>query len=207
MAFIAAGAFKRARLTHPDGDVRATQRFLRQSVFDYLADFIVNAAILDLFAGTGAFGIEALSRGAGKVVFVDISSKAVYAVKSNLEALGLRDRAVVYQEDSMKYLVKSARKYRNYDIIFLDPPFNKLRAMKPDEYEDYMIELIARAHDLLEEKSLIIMKYPKKLTLPLPSGVTLVETKDYGQNRVAFIAQTEYIRKMETAHDPGTSPS
>lgn len=206
MAFIAAGTLKRARLNHPTGDVRATQRLLRQSVFDFLADFIINASILDLFAGTGAFGIEALSRGAHKVIFVDISSKAVEAVKGNLISLGLREKSVVYQEDALKYLVKSARKFRTYDIIFLDPPFSKLRAMKKDEYEDYMIELIARSHDLLAEKSIVIVKYPKKLTLPLPSGVTLVETKDYGQNRVAFIAQTEYINSIETAHDPGTAP-
>jgi 16S rRNA (guanine(966)-N(2))-methyltransferase RsmD len=202
MAFIASGTLKRKRLLIPIGDVRPTQRFLRLSVFDYLADFVVNATILDLFAGTGAFGIEAISRGAGKVIFVDIASKAVEIIKTNLVQLGIRDQSVVYQEDAIKYLVKSARKERTYDIVLIDPPFTKLRAMKPDEYESYMLELLDRSRDLLRERSLIVMKYPKKMTLPLPSGLTLFDQKDYGLNRVAFLAQSEFIKTEEDAHSP-----
>jgi 16S rRNA (guanine(966)-N(2))-methyltransferase RsmD len=207
MPVIGTGTLKRKKLIVPPGDVRPTQRFLRQSVFDFLADYVQNAIILDVFAGTGAFGIEALSRGAGKVIFVDIASKAVEIIKYNLEMLGIRDKGVVYQEDSIKYLVKSVRKHRTYDIIFMDPPFTKLRAMKRDEYEDYMMELIDRAQDLLREKALIIMKYPRKMTLPLPQGLEVVETRNYGLNRVVFILQSEYLKKIESAHDSGTKAS
>jgi 16S rRNA (guanine966-N2)-methyltransferase len=200
MAFIASGTLKRKQLQIPVGDVRPTQRFLRLSVFDYLADYVVNAVVLDLFAGTGAFGIEAISRGAGKVIFVDIAAKAVEIIKTNLIQLEIRDQGIVYQEDAMKYLVKSARKERTYDIILIDPPFTKLRAMKKEQYENYVIELLDRARDLLRERSLIVMKFPKKMTLPLPSGLTLFEQKDYGLNRVAFLAQTEFLNTEENAH-------
>ncbi len=203
MAYIAAGKYKRAKLLVPVGDVRPSQRYLRLSLFDFLADFVEDAAILDLFAGTGAFGIEALSRGARKVVFVDIASKAVEIIKTNLTAMGIRDKGVVYQSDSIDFLVKSIRKNRTFDIIFLDPPFTKLRAMRPDEYTDFMLEVVDRAKHLLRPKSIIIVKYPKKMTLPLPSGLTLVEQRDYGLNRVAFVAQTEHILPQESAHDSG----
>ncbi|WKZ24151.1 MAG: 16S rRNA (guanine(966)-N(2))-methyltransferase RsmD [Candidatus Dojkabacteria bacterium] len=207
MAYIAAGTLKKSKLQVPVGDVRPTQRLLRLSIFDILADFIENAAILDLYAGTGAFGIEALSRGARKVVFVDIASKAVEIIKVNLQNLGLRDKGVVYQSDSITFLVKSVRKQRTFDIIFLDPPFTKLRAMRTDEYSDYMLEIIDRAKRLLRPQSLIIVKTPKKLPLPIPSGLTVVEERTYGLNRVAFLAQTEYIVQEETAHDTGITNS
>lgn len=201
MAYIAAGTFKRKSLFVPKKDVRPTQRFLRLSVFDFLADFITNASVLDLFAGTGAFGIEALSRGARKVVFVDIASKAVEAIKLNLVNLNLKENGVVYQSDALDFLVKSIRKNRVFDIVFLDPPFTKLRAMRPDEYTDYMMELVDRSRQVLGKQALVIVKYPKKLTLPFPESLVLVEKRDYGLTRVAFLAQKEYIVEEETAHD------
>lgn len=204
MAYIAAGKYKRAKLFVPLGDVRPTQRFLRLSVFDFLADFVTDASVLDLFAGTGAFGIEALSRGARKVIFVDISSKPVEIIKTNLSNMDLRDKGVVYQSDAIDFLVRSAKRNMTFDIIFLDPPFTKLRAMRPDEYNDFMLEVTDRAKRLLRPKSIIIVKYPRKMNLPLPTGLTLVEQRDYGLNRVAFLAQTEYIVPEESAHDPRT---
>ena len=203
MAFIAAGTFKRAKLFVPQGDVRPTQRFLRLGVFDFLADFVKEASILDLFAGTGAFGIEAISRGARKAVFVDISSKATEMIKANLTTLGIRDRGVVYESDAIDFLVKSVKRSRTFDIVFLDPPYTKLRAMRPDEYTDFMLEVVDRAKYLLRPQSIIIVKYPKKMSLPIPSGLTLGEQRDYGLNRVAFLVQTEYIVQQETAHDSG----
>jgi 16S rRNA G966 N2-methylase RsmD len=79
--------------------------------------------------------------------------------------------------------------------------------MRPDEYTDFMMELVDRAKRLLRPQSIIIAKFPKKMEFPLPSGLTLVEKRDYGLNRVAFLAQTEYIIKEETAHDPRTNTS
>lgn len=207
MAYIAAGTLKRAHLLSPKGDVRPTQRFLRLSLFDFLADFITEASVLDLFAGSGAFGIEALSRGARKVVFVDISAKATETIKANLIEFKLRDKGVVYQADSIDFLVKSVRKSRTFDIIFMDPPFTKLRAMRPDEYTDFMLELTDRAKYLLRPKSIIIVKYPKKMKLPLPTGLTLVESRNYGINTLAFLAQTEYLISEDSAHDPRVNTS
>lgn len=202
MPYIAAGTLKRAKLFVPVGDVRPTQRFLRLSVFDFLADFIQNASVLDMFAGTGAFGIEALSRGARKVIFVDIASKAVEIIKTNLTLMGVREKGVVYQSETIEFLVRSRKRDMTFDIIFMDPPFTKLRAMRKDEYTDFMLEMVDRAKYLLKPKSIIIVKYPRKMSLPLPTGLTLVEQRDYGLNRVAFLAQTEYIVQEESAHDP-----
>lgn len=207
MAYIASGTYKRAKLAVPKKDVRPTQRLLRLSIFDFLADFIQGASVLDLYAGTGAFGIEALSRGARKVIFVDISSKSTEIIKYNLVALGIKENGVVYQSDAIDFLVKSIKRKRTFDIIFIDPPFTVLRAMRPDEYSDYMLELVDRAKALLRPRSIIIVKYPRKMSLPIPVGLTEAERRDYGLNRVAFLAQTEYIVSEETAHDSRPAPA
>lgn len=205
MAVIAAGDFKRKKLIVPKGEVRPSQRHLRLSIFDFLAEFIKKARILDLFAGTGAFGIEALSHGAAYVTFVDIASKSVETIKQNLVNLGLKHRGTVYQSDALQFVMRTIRKGEVFDIIFIDPPFTKLRAMPKEQYESYMLELVDRIKAVMNEYGLVIVKYPKKLTLPIPTGLVLMEEKRYGLNSVAFLGQKEYIIEQEDTaqHDTG----
>ncbi len=121
---VVAGLAGGRRLRAPAGrKVRPTSERVREALFNALGslDAVNGATVLDLFAGTGALGIEALSRGAASAVFVDADSQAVSAVKANLVATGLADRARVVQADVLRYLAD--HRTEEVDIAFADPPY------------------------------------------------------------------------------------
>ncbi len=122
---VVAGLAGGRRLQAPPGrKVRPTSERVREALFNALGslDAVDGAAVLDLFAGTGALGIEALSRGAGSAVFVDADPRAVSVVKENLRATGLADRARVVQADVLRFLA-DAPPDAVYDKAFADPPY------------------------------------------------------------------------------------
>jgi len=193
MATIAAGTLKNKNLVIPKGDVRTAQRMVRLAVFNFLDDFVKEASVLDLFAGAGTFGVEALSRGARKVVFVDIAEKSIQAIKENIASLEIDKKSAVYKMDAQTFLMKSRIKHRKFDIIFIDPPFTVLHGMNQERRDNYIGEIIDRAKDLLNEKSLIILKYPKKYEFPLPTGISIAEKRRYGINQIAYLVQNAYL--------------
>jgi 16S rRNA (guanine966-N2)-methyltransferase len=120
---VVAGAFKGRRLQAPAGRrTRPTADRVREAVFSILGA-VDGLRVLDLFAGSGALGIEALSRGAERAVFVDRDLRAVAAVRSNLARLGAQ--APVYRRDALAFLVDAAtRAEQRFDLVFLDPPYS-----------------------------------------------------------------------------------
>ncbi len=118
---VIAGTAKGHRLRSVPGDTtRPITDRAKESLFNILGDFIVGARVLDLFAGTGAVGIEALSRGAAEVVFVDKSPAALRTVRANLQHTRLADRAVVLRADAFKYLAGPIE--TPFDLIYIAPP-------------------------------------------------------------------------------------
>lgn len=121
---VVAGRFRgRLLRTLPGKAVRPTSDRVRTSVFDIIGRTVEGARVLDLFAGSGALGIEALSRGASKVIFVEHSRRALKALEDNLRALGLTQEAEVVGTEALSYL----RRWRGpvpFDIIFADPPYD-----------------------------------------------------------------------------------
>ena len=119
---VVAGQWGGRRLKAPPGDAtRPTSDRVREALFSILADRVGEARVLDLFAGSGALGIEALSRGASEATFVDSAPAAIRAVKANLEALGAR--AEVRRADARRFLGSASAAARQYDLVFLDPPY------------------------------------------------------------------------------------
>lgn len=121
---VIAGQWRSRRLHFPDLDgLRPTADRVRETLFNWLQERIAYARCLDLFAGSGACGIEALSRGAQFVRFVDVSPLATRALRANLELLGARNYDVLC-EDSLTWIAsRSVHEEAGYDVIFLDPPF------------------------------------------------------------------------------------
>ena len=118
---VIAGVAKGRRLKSVPGDVtRPITDRAKEALFDILGDFVVGARVLDLFAGTGAVGVEALSRGAAEAVFIDKSSAALRTVHLNLEHTRLSDRATVLRADAFKYLAGQIEV--TYDLIYVAPP-------------------------------------------------------------------------------------
>jgi 16S rRNA (guanine966-N2)-methyltransferase len=104
----------------PEPGLRPTTDRIRETLFNWLAPHIHGARCLDLFAGSGALGLEALSRGAAHCDFVDVSAPAVKQIEGQLELLGARDRAVCHCTDAAHYLALADD---SFDLVFVDPPF------------------------------------------------------------------------------------
>ncbi len=113
--------------------LRPTTDRVRESLFGALAEAVVGAAFLDLYAGCGAVGLEALSRGAEKAVFVEAHAPAARLIAENAERCGLQDRARIIRAPVNRALPKLAREGAEFDLIFLDPPYGQgevLRALR-----------------------------------------------------------------------------
>ena len=119
---IISGSARGRKLVSPEGmDVRPTTDKVKESLFNIIQFELADASVLDLFAGTGQLGLEALSRGAAKAVFVDSSKKSLATVKRNVDLCGFADRARLVPSDAFSYL---ARAEETFDFVFLDPPYH-----------------------------------------------------------------------------------
>lgn len=122
---IVAGLFKNRRLKTPKGaETRPTMGMLREALFNISQHSIVGAHFLDLFAGSGAMGIEALSRGAAQVTFVDSSRESIRCITENLQSVNLTDSAQILQGDVFVKLQLLIRLKKSFDIIYIDPPYD-----------------------------------------------------------------------------------
>ncbi len=122
MTRVVAGAFGGRQLVVPaDGRVRPTADRVREAWFSILGAQVDGAVVIDLFAGSGALGIEALSRGASAATFVDLNPPSVAAVRANIAALGLADRTTVVRQDAFRFLAAPAPV--RYDLALADPPY------------------------------------------------------------------------------------
>jgi 16S rRNA (guanine966-N2)-methyltransferase len=119
---VIAGRWGGRRLQAPAGDAtRPTSDRVREALFSVLGDRVDGARVLDLFAGSGALGIEALSRGAAEATFVDSAPAAIRSLKANLDALGAD--AEIRRTDARRFLGAASVAARYYDLVFLDPPY------------------------------------------------------------------------------------
>jgi len=127
---VISGSARGRKLREPVGfKIRPTSDKVKESVFNIIQFDIEGRRVLDLFAGSGQYGIEALSRGARSVVFVDSASESVKLVKENLKICGFSDKASVYARDAMRFLEGDEK----YDLIFIDPPYDTLLAVRAVE--------------------------------------------------------------------------
>lgn len=123
---IVGGKFKSRLIKQPKSEeVRPTKDMVREALFNVLGDRVIGATFLDLCCGSGAIGIEALSRGAKKVFFVDRDENAIDTVKLNLESLGLSSslEVAVFQNDIFRFISNIKQYSILFDIVFLDPPY------------------------------------------------------------------------------------
>lgn len=172
------GSARGRRLTAPDGlDVRPTTDKVKEAVFSAVQFQLDGAAVLDLFAGSGQMGIEALSRGAEKAVFVDSSKIAVRCISENLRATRLEKQAQVVSRDSYDYIRLTASRF---DIIILDPPYR----------HGHIHRVLPLAAEKLNEGGCIICEYESELDEPdAPEGLVLRKTYKYGKISVTIFCR------------------
>lgn len=153
---IITGEYKGRRLRGPeDNSVRPTADKVKEALFSIIADKLWGSRVLDLFAGTGSLGLEALSRGAESCLFGDNSRESLKIIKSNIEMCGAGQKAEVMAGDYRKVLMNAKGQF---DIIFLDPPYGK-------GFLEKSITLIGE-EGLLKEGGLIIAEHRKEEELP-----------------------------------------
>lgn len=177
---IIAGKAKGRKLAPVKGRaIRPTLDRVREAVFNILGAQVVGARVLDLFAGTGAIGVEALSRGATHCTFVDSAPFALRLIRDNLEITGFQGNARVVQATMPKGLTALARSGTQFDIVFADPPYDFA------EYEG-LLEALARSQ-IIADDGLIVLELRGKTTAPERAGsLPLCRSERYGDTRVAF---------------------
>ncbi|MBP1991386.1 16S rRNA (guanine(966)-N(2))-methyltransferase RsmD [Paenibacillus eucommiae] len=129
MRIISGSARGRALKAVPGMSTRPTTDKVKEAVFSMIGPYFEGGSVLDLFAGSGGLGIEALSRGMDKAVFIDIEKKSVDTVLLNLAAAGFKEQAEVYRNDALKALKLLAKRGMQFDLVFLDPPY-KLKKIR-----------------------------------------------------------------------------
>ena len=155
---IIAGSHKGARIYAPRSETRPTGDRVREAAFNLIGP-VDDMAVLDLFAGSGAMGLEALSRGAGKAVFVESDRDAQRAIERNLEKLGLKAAAIVKQ-DARRALAAEAASGRRYDLVLVDPPYRMFDSLQPT--------LAAYLPAVLAEDGLVVVETDKRTQPELP---------------------------------------
>lgn len=169
---IVAGKYRGRTLKEFAGkDIRPTADRVKESVFQILTPYFQGARVLDLFSGSGALGIESLSRGAKEAVFNDVSKESLKVCRANLERVG--ERAAVYNLDYKNCLKSLAGKFR---LIFLDPPYRM-------ECLGEILSLIAE-RGLLEEDGLVVFEGEREEAPP--TGWEIADERRYGRTRVYF---------------------
>lgn len=172
------GTARGRKLKEPQGmDIRPTTDMVKESVFNIIQFDIEGRRVLDLFAGTGQLGIEAASRGAESVTFVDQDRRAINLIKENLEHCQLRGQ--VYQTDSVSFIDNSG----NFDLIFIDPPYDSGLYGK-------VMEKIIR-FDILSEGGIIVCESRRENELPDYDGYT---KKQYKYGKVLLTVYTKEVR-------------
>ena len=178
---IIAGEFKGIQLRVGHGPFyRPTAQIVRGSIFDTISNEIRGATFCDLFAGSGAVGIEALSRGAGKVVFVEQDRRVLRALRSNLSKCGIgRERAEVKIGDAFRFIDRIARKEEFFDFIFADPPYTANVAQK-------VLSAFEAAGKRVCET--LIIEHGEPIYLSDNSCYELERTKKFGQIQVSYFS-------------------
>jgi len=177
---VLAGTLKGQRLTTPRGAVtRPTMDRIRIACLDTLTPFLASGPFLDLFAGAGGVGIEALSRGAPAAVFVERSAPALGALRENLARLGVDDRSRVLRQDAALALDTLAGRDERFAVVFLDPPYDSPRA-------GVVLAALARG-DVLAPGAVVAVQHASKAPPPTPTGVLHVwKARKFGETTLTF---------------------
>ena len=182
---IISGGLKGRRIKFPE-NIRPTQQKVRKSIFDCLRNFVKGSIFLELFAGSGAVGLEAFSYGAAEVTFVDNDINCLRIIEANLKSL--RQEAYrIYKKDSLLAVAELSEKAMKFDIIFLDPPYGKELA------KNSLLKI--SVCDILSASGILVLEHNKKEELPERCGsLMLFKQKRYGDTVLSF-----YQRRQECA--------
>lgn len=178
---VIAGSAKRIQLKTVEGlDTRPTTDRIKETLFNMISEYLADSSFLDLFSGSGAIGIEALSRGAANAVFVEENINAMNCIHENLSITKLSGRAETYEMDVINAL-KCMEHHKKFDYVFMDPPYNL-------KLEKRVLEYLSKS-DLLSEDALIIVEASLNTEFSYVEqlGFVLIKEKKYKTNKHIFL--------------------
>jgi 16S rRNA (guanine(966)-N(2))-methyltransferase RsmD len=175
---------------------RPTSDKVRQALFNILGSHVSGKRVLDIFAGSGALAIEALSRGATYAVLIEKASAAAHVIESNLEKTALSSRAELVRTDFRSALRKLGDRNDLFNLVFIDPP-----------YEQTMFEDLTRLfskHRIISREAIIVVEHFKKVAVPhIIADIPLVQERIYGQTRLSFFnAGADFSGNRRSGLDP-----
>ncbi len=177
---VIAGEARGLHLSAPSPAIRPTMDRVREAIFSSLGEVVSGARVLDLFAGSGALGIEALSRGAASAVFVDVNPRCAACVRENLRRAKLDGSVQVM--DALKFVDLYAEP-GGYDLIFADPPYEKSAGPRDFGHDLLRLPALARA---LRENGMFILERLAGSPEPEIESLSLVRLRRYGQTEIAY---------------------
>lgn len=176
---IIAGEMRGRTLYAPAGmDTRPTQDKVRESIFNILRFDVPDARVLDLFAGSGALALEAVSRGAQSAVAVDFSRAAIDCIRRNVQAARAEDRVRILPMDYRRAIDQLASRGERFDLVFLDPPYRMVNTG----------EMAAQLYEkgLLDPECLVVIEHARDVVPTLPPPFEAADERTYGQTKVLF---------------------
>jgi 16S rRNA (guanine966-N2)-methyltransferase len=178
---ITGGRLRGRRLASFKGlEIRPTSDRVREAIFDILGHYLTGEKVLDLFAGTGSLGIEALSRGAAWALFIDHSPKAVELIVRNLKLCGLEAQGVALRKDLLKGFPRTHRLLEEkMDLVFVDPPYRK-GLILPVLEELSLLRILGSPANLVAQSEL------KEVLPPRVRDLQLVKSRVYGETRITI---------------------
>ncbi|MBQ4424852.1 MAG: 16S rRNA (guanine(966)-N(2))-methyltransferase RsmD [Lachnospiraceae bacterium] len=189
---VIAGKARRLLLkTLPGMETRPTSNRIKETLFNILQPYVQGCRFLDLFAGCGGIGIEALSRGAREAYFVEKNRKAVRIIEENLVHTKLRESATVWETDALAAIRRLNRPGNVFDIIFLDPPYDA-------GMEKPVLEMLENCAAVSGDTLIIVeAKIDNDLAAVLPASFEITREKKYKNNKHVFIRKKEAVREEE----------
>ena len=177
---VISGKVRGLKLNAPkNDDVRPTTDRVKESLFNMINSYMMDSDILDLFAGTGSLGIECLSRGANKCVFVDKSKESINIVKSNIKKARVENESIVLNLDFKSAISSLALKKEKFDVIFMDPPYYK------NMFSDALLAVDEK--ELLKEDGIIVVEHDTVDKFPDNMGrLYKSREKKYGTTTITF---------------------
>ncbi|HET9782915.1 MAG TPA: 16S rRNA (guanine(966)-N(2))-methyltransferase RsmD [Candidatus Dormibacteraeota bacterium] len=172
---ISGGEARGRRLKAPK-NIRPTQGVVKQAIFNMVGPDIEGSTVLDLFAGSGAIGIEALSRGARAVWFVDQQPRGLAILRQNLDALGFKERAHVVRGDVVRWLEASPQVIKSADFVILDPP-----------YEDVVLDRALNVLDREVTDATVLAEHSRRQQIPQLQRLKVDRERRYGDTVVTVL--------------------
>ena len=187
------GGSKRGRrlVDWEEGGIRPVRDFVRTALFSIVSDFVPDAVCLDLYAGTGCLGLEALSRGAKSCLFVDHAREACGIIRRNAEALDLLVASEVFEGDAVEAIDRFARRGRRFDLVFIDPPY--FQGLVPQA-----LRALAECGALTSDPIVVAAVHKSEEAERAYGSLVLADRRRHGDNLLLFYREAEAVGIDET---------